>query len=381
MKSKKVLIILDGYFEDTQSLKEVIDFKFKYLESITQFSYRGSFDNSTAGYDVDSLNCIFNILGYSPNENKIYERAYFEALSKGYKVKENESILRCNLVKIDNYKLKDFTSGLSKKEADFITYKFIEDFKKNRRLNEKIKMIHCDAYRNLIFIDENYDDLKDIAFFKPHDNVGNLLEDILPKNTLDKFNRGLNIILEFMKYSYEYFKNIGYKGMMLYPWGLSKKTSLDLIKDKLNLGGAVISGIDLVNGMGLSIGLENIDLYEATGDYDTSLIEKLNKSKEAIESHDFLLVHINGCDELAHRKDLDGKILFLKKTFNEIVNPLFLYIKENYKDFSMLITGDHITNSVTGMHEEGKGEYIFLSSDYKDINFTKINHLIEFMTF
>lgn len=380
MKSKKVLIILDGYFENTQSLKEVIDCKFKYLESITPYFYRESFDNSIKGYDVDSLNCIFNILGYLPSENKIYERAYFEALSKGYKVDEDESILRCNLVKIKEDRLKDFTSGLSKKEADFITYNFIEDFKKNKKLNKKIKMIHCDAYRNLLFIDENFEFLKDINFFKPHDNVGKFLDDILPKNTLGKFNEGLNIILEFMKYSYKYFESIGYKGIMLYPWGLSKKTSLDLIKDKLNLDGAVISGIDLVRGIGLSIGLESIKLNHATGDYDTSLIEKLNKSKKALESNDFLLIHINGCDELAHRRDLDGKISFIKKVFNEIVNPLYLYIKENYKDFSMLITGDHITNSKTGMHEEGKGEYIFLSSNFKDINFNKIKHLIELMT-
>lgn len=377
MKDKKLLIILDGYFENTKNIKKVIDFEFKDLEYITKFSYRGSLDNSIIGYDVDSLNCIFNILGYSPKGNKIYERAYFEALSKGYELKKSESVLRCNLVKIEDNRLKDFTSGLSKEEASFITYKFIENLKSHQNLNKEFKMIHCDAYRNLLFINKNYDSLKDIIFSKPHDNTYKILDEIIPKSSTKEGNEGLTVILEFMKYSYKYFKDIGYEGIMLYPWGLSKKTSLNLIKEKFELNGAVISGIDLVKGMGLSIGLKDIDLNNATGDYDTSLIEKRNKAKEVIDDFDFLLIHINGCDELAHRRDTEGKILFIKKIFNKMINPLLKYIEANYSKYSMLITGDHITNSINGMHERGEGDYILLSSDYKDVKFKEITQLIE----
>ncbi len=379
MKDKKILIILDGYFENTKKIKKVIDSEFKDLESITKFSYRDRQDNSIIGYDVDSLNCIFNILGYSPKVNNIYERAYFEALSKGYKLKEDQSVLRCNLVKIEDNRLKDFTSGLSREEASFITYKFIENLKRHESLNKEFKMIHCDAYRNLLFINKNYDSLKDIVFSKPHDNTYKILDEIMPKSINNEGHKGLIFILEFMKYSYNYFKKIGYEGIMMYPWGLSKKTFLESIKEKFELNGAVISGIDLVKGMGLSIGLKNIDLSNATGDYDTSLIEKRNKAKEAINKFDFLLIHINGCDELSHRKDTEGKVLFIKKIFNEIIKPLLKYIKDNYSKYSMLITGDHITNSINGMHERGEGDYLFLSSDYKDIKLKEVTQLIELL--
>lgn len=379
MKDKKVLIILDGYFENTKNIKEVIDSEFKDLESITKFSSRGRSDNSIMGYDVDSLNCIFNILGYSPTENKIYERAYFEALSKGYELKEDQSVLRCNLVKIEDNRLKDFTSGLSKEEASFITYKFIENLKKHQNLNKEFKMIHCDAYRNLLFINKNYDSLKDIIFSKPHDNTYKILDEIMPKGATNEGDEGLLIILEFMKYSYNYFKSIGYEGIMMYPWGVSKKTYLDSMKEKFKLNGAVISGIDLVKGMGLAIGLKSINLSNATGDYDTSLIEKRNKAKEAIDKFDFLLIHINGCDELSHRKDTEGKVLFIEKIFDEMIRPLLKYIEYNHNEYSILITGDHITNSINGMHERGEGEYLFLSSDYKDIKFKGLTQLIELL--
>ncbi|MBY0754976.1 hypothetical protein K5V21_05850 [Clostridium sardiniense] len=379
MRDKKILVILDGYFENTKKIKEVIDSKFKSLESITKFSYRGMMDSSIKGYDVDSLNCIFNILGYSPKENKIYERAYFEALSKGYKLKMDESVLRCNLVKIEDDRLKDFTSGLSKEESRAITHKFIENLEKNKSLSKDFKMIHCDAYRNLLFINKNYYSLKDIIFSKPHDNTGKMIGEIMPKSNIKEDNDGLLSILEFMRYSYSYFKNIGYEGIMLYPWGLSKKTSLTSMKEKFELDGAVIAGIDLLKGMGLSIGLKKINLSNATGDYDTLLIEKRNKGKEAIDKFDFLLIHINGCDELSHRKDTEGKAIFIEKIFTEMINPLLKHIEDNYSKYSMLITGDHITNSMNGMHERGEGEYLLLSSDYRNIKLKETMQLIELL--
>ena len=77
---KEVLIILDGLME------EQLDF------NPTSWC-----DFSVLNRDLDSLNCIFNLLGYSSNQFEIGERAYYEALANGISLQENEVVLRCNI--------------------------------------------------------------------------------------------------------------------------------------------------------------------------------------------------------------------------------------------------------------------------------------------
>lgn len=359
--NKKILIVLDGYYEENSIIKKTINNNFNELIGVSTFNKKGYIDNSIDGYDVDSLSCIFNILGYKLNEEKIYERAYFEALSKGYEISDNESVLRCNLIKVYENKLDDFTGGLNKDLEENLINSFIKEIMEKYDFKNCLKLVNCSHYRNLLFINEKYENIKDIKFYKPHENVGREITNILPKSNFksDMFYK-INLI---MKLSNEYFKSKGYDGLMLFPWGLSKKANIDTLNKKFSLSGYVVAGIDLIKGMGLSLGLKSIDLEKATGNFDTSLNEKLIKSKDAIKKEDFLFTHINGCDELAHIYDLNGKINFINKCFNEFIFPFINYIKSNYKDYSIIITGDHITDSITGKHKKGETCYFILSSN------------------
>lgn len=42
---------------------------------------------------------------------EIGERAYYEALANGISLQENEVVLRCNIVRVEDGKLVDFTGG------------------------------------------------------------------------------------------------------------------------------------------------------------------------------------------------------------------------------------------------------------------------------
>ncbi len=361
MKSKKILIVLDGYYEENPTIKEEINKNFDKLIGFSSFTKKGYIDNSIDGYDVDSLSCIFNILGYKLNKEKIYERAYFEALSKGYNIDDNESVLRCNLIKVHKNKLHDFTGGLDKECEEKLINNFIEDIMIKGEFKDYFKLVNCSHYRNLLFIKEKYENIKQINFFKPHENVGEKINAILPKSNIknDIFYK-ITLMMELSK---KYFKIKGYDGLMLFPWGLSKRANIETLYKKYFLSGSVVAGIDLIKGMGLALGLKAVNLKKATGNFDTSLDEKLIKSKEEIKDKDFLFIHINGCDELAHIYDLKGKANFINKCFNEFIFPFANHIKENYKDYSIIITGDHITDSITGKHKKGETCYFILSSN------------------
>lgn len=324
---KEVLIILDGLmekaFEDIDLGKFILgDIENKYSLSHCDFSVEGK--------DIDSLNCIMNILGYSPADVEIGDRAYYEGLSQG--IVDYNHILRCNIVKIEGGVLQDFTGGnLPQNIGDIIRGMSIEN-----------GYVHpCYSYKNLLVLHCS-DSIMDYKFYPPHFHVGENILDIMPNS---EYIQGI------IKDSQEYFSGINMRGYSLWPWGPSKRVKLESFTEKHSKTAGIISGIDLVNGMGLSLGMESIKPSEVTGDVDTNLENKLVEALKMIESKDSTIVHINGFDELAHRKDINGKIEFMKKVREDFIKPLIKGGK-NYRA-SIKITCDHRTDSFSGKHEKG----------------------------
>lgn len=328
---KEVLIILDGLMEaklENSDLKQLIlgDLEVKYKLDMVDFSVKGK--------DLDSLNCIMNILGYSSQDINIGERAYYEGLSQDIKINDKQCILRCNIVKIKNGILEDFTGGN------------LEDTISNVLKEMKMPdgfLYPCYKYKNLLVLNDFNQDILKMKFYPPHFNIGKEVNDILPNNEMVK---------DIISNSYEIFKENNMEGCMLWPWGPSKNVVLKSFEDKCNKKAGLISGIDLVSGMGKALKMKTINLSECNGDYDTNLEGKLIASIELVKEVDVLIVHINGFDELAHRKDFEGKLEFIKKVQKQFFKPLIENLKE-HKDYCINITCDHRTDSFTGNHEKG----------------------------
>ncbi|KMT22286.1 hypothetical protein [Clostridium cylindrosporum] len=326
---KEVLIILDGLMEKSLEgidLKALIlgDMDIDYTLDVTDYSLEGK--------DIDSLNCIMNMLGYSALEQDIGDRSFYEGLNQG--IKDYEYILRCNIVRIRNGILEDFTGGNLSENIDSILREIrVEDGYVNP----------CYKYKNLLVINSSKNDLTRCKFYPPHFHVGDDIGRIIPENEYIK-----KIIYD----SYEFFKSKGMEGCILWPWGPSRKVDLEPFHSKYKKVAGIVSGIDLVSGIGKALGMEAIQPIECNGDYDTKLNKKLDASIRLIKSVDFLIVHINGFDELAHRKDLNGKLDFVKKVRLEFLVPLINKLRA-YGKCDITITCDHRTDSLSGAHEKG----------------------------
>ena len=70
---------------------------------------------------------------------------------------------------------------------------------------------------------------------------------------------------------------------------------------------AVICGTPIVKGIAKLLNMDLIPVPGATGDVDTSLHEKTKAAIDAAKNYPFVLLHINGADEAAHRKNRDEK--------------------------------------------------------------------------
>ena len=331
---KEILIILDGLMEEAlegENIKNLILGKLNlpYKLHMVDFSVQGK--------DIDSLNCIMNILGYSSNSYNIGDRAYYEGLANNINIGDDEVILRCNTVKVENEILTDFTGGnIDNNISDVI--------KKIKIPNAKL--YHLDKYKNLLVMKKEI--FKDANFYPPHFNMGKNI------NELIRNNKAINEIITISK---DVFSKENMKGNMLWPWGISEKINLPSYKEKNKKKGCIISGIDLLFGIAKAIDMDYVKCEGATGYEDTNLKSKLEATINAFNKFDLVVVHINGLDELAHKKKFNEKLEFLKKIKNEFIKPLLQTVNE----CKLTITCDHMTDSFTGCHEDGS---VFLIEIY-----------------
>ena len=95
-------------------------------------------------------------------------------------------------------------------------------------------------------------------------------------------------------------------------------------------------------------------LNNATAEVDTDLVEKAQKTLELSKEYDFVLLHINGADESAHRKNEEEKINFINKIDKEVIGYLMKNIETNT---SLIVTSDHGTSAKSGNHINGEVDY------------------------
>ena len=85
----------------------------------------------------------------------------------------------------------------------------------------------------------------------------------------------------------------------------------------------MISAVDLVRGVGHSIGLEVIQVPGATGYFDTDYRAKAQYGLKALREKDFLFVHVESTDEAGHMGDVGLKVKAIEDFFHSQKGPLF----------------------------------------------------------
>ena len=113
--------------------------------------------------------------------------------------------------------------------------------------------------------------------------------------------------------------------------------------------GAVISAVDLIQGIGVYAGFENIKVTGATGLYDTNYEGKAEAAVNALKTHDFVYLHIEASDEAGHEGDVDLKI----KTIEYLDRRVVKYVMEataNMGDVAIALLPDHPTPCAIRTH-------------------------------
>lgn len=150
---------------------------------------------------------------------------------------------------------------------------------------------------------------------------------------------------------------------MIWPWGAATAVSLPSFQEKYGHFGSVISAVPLVWGIASLAGLKVPKVEGANGDLDTNYEGKVACALDALESgDDFVAVHVEAPDEMAHAGDLGRKLEAIQNVEYRVVMPILNQLMGKGEDFRLLLLSDHPTFLTTRTHDGSPVPYAIFDS-------------------
>jgi 2,3-bisphosphoglycerate-independent phosphoglycerate mutase len=144
---------------------------------------------------------------------------------------------------------------------------------------------------------------------------------------------------------------------MIWLWGQGTNPNMPTFKGMFGIEGAVISAVDLVNGIGKIAGLELINVPGATGYYDTNYQGKGDCAVEALKRRDFVFVHVEAPDEAGHNGDLRAKITAIENFDKFVVGAVWNFLKST-DDYRIMVLSDHATPVAMKTHVSDPAPFV-----------------------
>lgn len=322
------------------------------MDAIAAKGRSGLLKTVPEGMSSGSDTAILSVLGYKP-EQLLVGRGALEAAARGIELTGNDVAFRCNLITEENGILTDYAAGhITTKEATQLISSLQEVF----GIPGKIEFFPGLDYRHFLVM-RNLPDSSFIECNPPHDVTGAEIGEVLPKAKSAKVEATVNLLRKMILESKNLLDNhpinvarrkAGKKpGNMVWFWGGGEKPSIPTLREKFGLKAAVISAVDLVKGIGIYAGMQVINVKGATGMYDTNFEGKANAALKALETNDFVFVHVEAPDEAGHEKDAEKKVKAIEDLDRRLLNKLINSLKEPY---AIAVLPDHPTPITVGTH-------------------------------
>ena len=307
----------------------------------------GTFETVPKGFHPGSEIANLTVLGY--DVTKVFEgRGSLEAASMGIGINPNEMAMRCNLICIEDGKIKNHSAGhISNEEATELI-----NFLQAQLGNDVISFYPGISYRHLLKI-KNGD--KRLLCTPPHDVPGTPFSEVLVKPQVGDASSSADLINDLILKSQELLSNhpINLKRISegkdpansIWPWSPGYKPMMQTLAELYGIKkGVVISAVDLIRGIGVYAGLDPIIVDGATGLYDTNYEGKVDAAIKAIKGDtDFVFLHIEASDEAGHEGNVALKVKTIEYLDSRVLSPLIDAISQMDEDVTIAVLPDHPT--------------------------------------
>ncbi|MBR1547269.1 MAG: phosphoglycerate mutase, partial [Prevotella sp.] len=231
---------------------------------------------------------------------------------------------------------------------------------------ERVKFITGIQYRHLLVIKGGS---KHIVCAPPHDHPNEPWRPLLvkpaacqvgcdsiaaekgrltPQQTADLLNELILRSQELLAkhpYNLEKAKRGERQANSIWPWSGGYRPSMETLQQQYQQirSGAVISAVDLIQGIGKYAGLRIIKVPGATGLANTNYEGKAQAAIEALRHDDFVFVHVEASDEAGHDGDLDLKLKTIEYLDQRLIAPIYKEVETWTEPVCIAVLPDHLT--------------------------------------
>lgn len=327
-----------------------------YMDMLAKNGRTGLLKTVQDGFHPGSEVANSAILGYDQNE--VYEgRGPLEAASIGVDIKPGQMAIRCNIICIEDGKIKNHSCGhLETSDADVLIKYLQENLANDPEIVERFgaNRVHFYTgiqYRHLLVIDGG---LKDLICTPPHDVPGQPWYPLLVKAAIPQAQETADLINMLIVKSQELLEkhpiNIARKANgqdpanSIWPWAGGYRPHMKTLLEQFPQirRGSVITAVDLIRGIGTLAGLKCVDVEGATGLADTNYEGKAEAAIKALrDGDDFVYVHVEASDEAGHDGNMELKLKTIEYLDSRIIGPVYEAMKD--EQVAIAVLPDHPT--------------------------------------
>lgn len=324
-----------------------------YIDMLAAKGKSGELDTIPPGFKPGSEIANLSVLGY--DVPKVFEgRGSLEAASMGVDILPGEMAMRCNLICIEDGKIKNHSAGhISNEEAAELIH-FLD-----KELNDgKVSFYPGVSYRHLLKLEGGNKNLDCTA---PHDVTGTPFRDVLIKPETPGAKESADYLNQLILKSQELLKDhpVNKKRIAegkdpansIWPWSPGYRPQMQTLQELFGIkSGSVISAVDLIMGIGVYAGLKLIHVKGATGLWNTNYEGKAQAAIEALQNDDFVYLHIEASDEAGHEGDYELKTRTIEFLDSRVVKPIYEATKDWDEPVTIAILPDHPTPCAIKTH-------------------------------
>ena len=376
----------------------------EYMNRLAKAGRTGRLVTVPEGFPPGSEVANTAILGY--DLNKVYEgRGPLEAASIGYEMQADDFAIRCNIITLEDGKIITHNGGNLQTEDARILIDYLNETLA-KPINEKegcerVKFICGIQYRHLLIIKGGN---KHIVCAPPHDHPNEPWRPLLvtpepgladsdtvvsdsvadtshlsPAKTASLIN---DLILRSQELLAQHPFNQARaargerQANSIWPWSGGYRPSMQTLMQQYPQvkTGAVISAVDLIQGIGKYAGLHIIKVPGATGLADTNYEGKAQAAIDALQKDDFVFVHVEATDEAGHDGDLDLKLKAIDYLDQRLIKPIFEATEQMSEPVCIAILPDHPTPVEQRIHVNEPVPFLIY---YKGIEPDAVEHYDE----
>ena len=336
------------------------------MDELARVSEIGMVRTIPEGMSPGSDTANLSVMGYDP---KIYYtgRSPLEALSIGVDMKADDVAIRCNLVTLSEegaYGEKtiiDHSSDeISTEDAGVLL-----DVVRRELENDTYRFYLGTSYRHCLIWAKG----SVVELTPPHDVLGQVIGDYLPQDA---------ILRQMQERSYEILSrhplNLERKRQGKNPansiwfWGAGTRPALSSFYEKYHKRGVMISAVDLLKGIAVGAGMDNISVEGANGGLHTNYEGKARAAVKALrlDGYDFAYIHVEAPDEMGHQGSVERKIQAIENLDQRVIRLVKEGLDEANVPYRMLVLPDHPTPIRVRTHTADPVPYLLYDSSRKE---------------